>query len=278
MPFSNIKIVLILGPYRNLTTMLATYMNLHKNIIVFNHGYDRMKDVGCDFWNKLTIESYNNFIEFVKKNYLSGKKGDYGGDITLAHASQKKNIISKYAIPIKRDIKYIVLKESGFITNDLRNDFNDFNTINNFMSVFRDKIYFIRPIRTILKSVLSNLITGHYIKYCDLKNKQMLKWYLQDLNWFYNCKKKNIKYFCYFYEKDINNINNIYCKFLELELIDTLCYDVKITDTTSYNINQEDSLVIKNLFYNNEINKELFNELIHNDSSMSELNNIIKII
>ena len=72
-----IKIVFILGPYRNLTTMLATYMNLHENIIVFNHGYGRLKNAECDFWNKMTEESYK-FIKFIEENYLLGKRGSYG--------------------------------------------------------------------------------------------------------------------------------------------------------------------------------------------------------
>ena len=268
-----IKIVFILGPYRNLTTMLATYMNLHENIIVFNHGYNRLKDNGCDFWNKMTKKSYNKFVKFIKENYLLGKRGCYGGDIVLAHASDKKNVISKYIPPIKKNIKYILIKDSGRITNDLRNNFKDFNKIIRLLSYFKDKIYFIRPVRNILKSVLSNQKTGHYKIYSELKNKKdMYKWYLQDLNWFYMCKNNinggYLDQFCYFYEKDINEINSIFCNFLKLKLTHTLCNEFKLTDETSTDILPEYKLVINNLFKNKKINKELFNELIRSDDSI----------
>lgn len=270
-----IKIVFILGPYRNLTTMLATYMNLHENIIVFNHGYGRLKNAECDFWNKMTEESYNKFIKFIEENYLLGKRGSYGGDITLAHASDKNNIISKYIPPIKKNEKYIVIKESGLITNDLRNNFKDFDKINRLLSYFKDKIYFIRPVRNILKSVLSNHKTGKYNKYSELKNKDdMFKWYLQDLNWFYICKKKYLDQFCYFYEKDINEINSIFCNFLKLNLTNTLCNEFKLTDKTSVHILPKYKLVLNDLLKKENINKKLFNELIRCDDSISKINKL----
>lgn len=125
-------------------------MNLHENIIVFYHGYDRLKDDGCDFWNKMTEESYNKFVKFIEVNYLLGNRGNYGGDITLAHASDKRNVISKYISPIKQNVKYILIKDSEKIKNDLRNNFKDFDKINRLLSYFKDKLYFIRPVRNIL--------------------------------------------------------------------------------------------------------------------------------
>jgi hypothetical protein len=270
-----IKVVFILGPYRNLTTMLSTYINLHENVLVFNHGYHRIKKYGCDFWNKMTEESYNNFIKFVNENYLLGSRGQKGGNITYAHASDKKNVISKYNVPIKKNIKYILIKDSGRITNDLRINFKDFDKINELLSFFNGKIYFIRPIRNILKSVLSNQSTGTYKLYSELKIKNdMFKWYLEDLNWFYICKKTHPDIFCYFYEKDISKINSIFCDFLKLKLTDTLCNEFKITDNRVVNILPIYKLVLNNLLKNNNINKELFNELIQNDANISEINNL----
>ena len=270
-----IKVIFILGPYRNLTTMLSSYMNLHENIVVFNHGYNRIKNNGSDFWNKMTEQSYNKFVNFVIKNYTKGKRGDFGGDITLSHAYDKKNIISKYKVPFKKNIKYILLKESGLITNDLRSNFSDIDKIHELISFYKDKIYFIRPIRNILKSVLSNQHTLKWKKYAELTNKKdMLNWYLQDLNWFYICKKKYPNIFCYFYEKDINKINSIVCDFLQLKLTDDLCNTFKITDNRIVTILPIYKSVITNLLDEKKININLFNELIKYDCSISKINNL----
>lgn len=270
-----IKIVFILGPYRNLTTMLATYMNLHENIVVFNHGYSRLVNNGCDFWNKMTEESYNKFVKFIELNYLCGKRGSYGGDITLAHASDSKNIISNYKPPVKQNVKYIVIKESGLITNNLRNSFRDVNKINQLLSVYKNRIYFIRPVRNILKCVLSNQNNNYCKIYSGLKKKEdMFEWYLKDLNWFYICKKLYPNNFCYFYEKDINKINSIFCNFLKLNLTDTLCNKFKLTDNTITPILVRYKLVLNNLSKNPNINKELLNELIMHDDSILEINKL----
>ena len=269
------KIVFILGPYRNLTSMLAAYMNLHDNIIVFNHGYDRIKNNGCDFWNKMDEESYHKFIKFICENYLNGERGSFGGNITKSHAKKKKNVISKYTPPIKKNVKYIVIKESGKITNDLRKHFDDFKKINETLSFFKNKLYFIRPIRNILKSVTSN-VEKNYFKFYQLENKEnMFSWYLKDLNWFYICKKMYPSIFCYFYEKDVGEINNIFCKFLKLRLTETLCYEVKITDNRNVNILKKYKIDLNDLLNKKTINKGLFNELIQNDDSISKINKIV---
>lgn len=102
----------------------------------------------------------------------------------------------------------------------------------------------------------------------------MFKYYLRDLNWFYCCKKKRPNIFCYFYEKDIKKINSIFCDFLQLELTDTLCNEFLITDNRVVNILPKYKLDINDLIKNKRIEIELLNELISNDASIAEINNL----
>jgi hypothetical protein len=273
-----IKIIFILGPYRNLTTMVGAHLNYHENIIVFNHGYYRLKEQGLDFWNLLTEQSLNNFVEFVKNNYLQGKSGTYGGNIELSHAFEKKNSLSKYKkqIPEKKNAKYIIIKESGRITKDLRNNLNDFDKINKLIKKFSDRLLFIRPVRNICQAVISNIQTNHY-KYTDYKNRHkrkkdvefidFMKWYIKDLYWFYLNKINHNHNFLYFYESNIIDLNKIMCDFLNIDKSKNMIEDIKISNTRK--INQEHKNIknkaLLELLNNNEINEYIYKEILKKD-------------
>lgn len=273
-----IKIIFILGPYRNLTTMVGAHLNYHENVIVFNHGYYRIKENKLDFWNLLTEESLERFIEYVKNNYLGGKRGTYGGNIELSHAFEKKNSLSKYKknIPIKNDIKYILIKDSGRITSDLRNNISDYQKINNFINKFSDRIMFIRPVRNICQAVLSNIQTNHF-KFTDYphRNKRkkdveyidFMKWYIKDLNWFHLNKVNHNDKFLYFFESNIKNLNQILCSFLNLKLSNNLINDIKISNTRKINQNQKNDKLnaLTQLINNKEISKNIYDEILEKD-------------
>ena len=67
----NIKSVcLMVGPYRNLTTLLAGVMALHPNVQVMNHGMVTLfknKENNMDFWLSFNINNLPNF----NKNYYN---------------------------------------------------------------------------------------------------------------------------------------------------------------------------------------------------------------
>ena len=283
------KVCLILGPYRNLTTMTCSYVNFHENIIVFNHGLQKIKNQNGDFWNKQTLESFNRFTSFVKKNYLGGSRGDKGGSIALSHGYDKKHILSEHRdkIPQKSNVAFIFLKESGRVTKELRSNFSDFTKIDKLISVCNGRVVFIRPVRTIYKSVLSNIETrrvsgrrGLY-DYHKRSNheKNFLEWYLSDLNWFCKCKSKYPDLFLCFYEKDIQRLNEIICNFLDIPLSRNMISEIKVTDTSraatinrwrsiSLEQKQKQIAIMDKMLVHNKLDKLLYTEIREKDLNM----------
>jgi hypothetical protein len=265
------KIILLLGPYRNLSTLISSHINFHEKIIVFNHGYERLLENKCDFWNICTDEYFNNFINFVKTNYLNGSRGHYGGNIIHSHAFDEINILSKYKqnIPDKNNYEYILIKDSGQISYDLHNNnFNNLLKIETLLSNFKDKIFFIRPIRNIYKSALSNTKSGHWRIYkCGNDLENIIKWNINELNWINTCKNKYPKFFLYIFENNIKNINNLFCKFLDLEVSNNLINEVVLTDNKIINDEQNNHLnkILKQLLNNNELDEELYQDLLKNN-------------
>jgi hypothetical protein len=272
MDYSNIKILLFLGPYRNLTTMVGAHLNFHENVIVYNHGYYGFLDNKANFWNKKTDESLNNFVSFVMENYQQGHRGRKGGSILFSHAYDKRNNLYGHRdkIPKKNDIKYIVWKDSGRLMKSVRNSWDDYKTIENLLDVFKGRLYFIRPVRHIYKCVMSNLHYGnfethdlfHPEKSDKTTEETLLEWCVLDLNWFYTLAHKYPKHFIYIFEDDMDDFNKIMTKFLNLPLTKTLV-DVKMSDTRQITPERMEyyGKLIKSLCKNKKINSNLYEEL-----------------
>lgn len=209
---SNIKtLCMVLGPYRNLTTLTASIMSLHPNCQVLNHGLDRIKgDKDLDFllnYSKTTLENFLRYAIFISGG---GKRGDYGGSITLSHAFAENNKMRKsykemYGNKlIKNDIQCLLWKESLHTTNILQKHPQKFQKILN----ESPNIKFILPIRNTLDCAESNINTGMatiYPEITDTKDKKkIIKRILEDYLWIFNLKQQYPDRFFYFFQHEVN--------------------------------------------------------------------------
>ena len=198
------KTLVLLGPYRNLTTLTTALLSLHPNIVAFNHGMIRMPKNVLFYNDPENLSKYEKFVQFILENYQGGKRGSFGGDIRKCHAfdakhkemyelmkseEQQKSFESK-----SQQAKAVVWKESGRLTKYLRKNgnFKYFARIEKLLKE-NPNLIFLRPIRNPVDCTQSNIDTDHYMvtdfnrdKFPNAKNKKyaFLRWVINDLIWF----------------------------------------------------------------------------------------------
>lgn len=254
---------IILGPYRNLTTLTAGILSLHPNCQILNHAGIRLLP-----WKKLNI--FNNLSENELEKfkqyavYMSGggKRGDWGGSITFSHAFTHKKMSELYRDRfgdnlIKKEINSLVWKESLRIANYIKNKKINMKELLERTSELR----FILPVRNPLDCALSNIKTGKTKLFGDLNDstslKQTITVILEEFRWFLDLRANSPEKFYYYFQHSFNEkMLNELCDFLQLKRdkkwvensMDV--FDMK----SSYKF---DSDIIE--FYKKEINR-LFNE------------------
>jgi len=110
-----------LCPYRNLTTLTAATLALHRNIQVMNHGGRRLLDAGAlEFFSRPDESTYTRFCSSLLELSGSGKRGNFGGSITYSHAFDHQIMREAYERRfsgnlMKHQIRSILWKESGIV-------------------------------------------------------------------------------------------------------------------------------------------------------------------
>ena len=202
--FHKIKTVcLTLGPYRNLTTLNAAIISLHPTCQVLNHASDRI--LGKCPGKMLTEYSDKNFKRFVEFAVLisgGGKRGRYGGSITLSHAFDHPIVRGKYQSRygeklVKEGIECLFWKESMRLTNYIREKNIDLADL----ILKNSKLKFFMPIRNPLDCTSSNLKSGHSKYFRALVNlsvENLLECIIKEIRWFLDMRKKfPERFFCY---------------------------------------------------------------------------------
>jgi hypothetical protein len=226
---TNCKTVcLTLGPYRNLTTLTAAVLFLHPNCQVLNHAGDRIfGNNEVNFLINYSRNKFDNFIEFATKISSGGKRGDYGGSITLAHAFDSryplKEIFQKSGQNmVKNRIDCLFWKESLRISNFIREYQVDLQLIFN----KEERLRFLMPIRNPLDCAKSNLKTGHAYRFANVNRsssiEEVLLAVLNEIHWFARYKEMFPNRFFYFFEHSISrNMLEDLTKFLMLDKDET---------------------------------------------------------
>jgi hypothetical protein len=157
-----INVGLILGPYRNLTTLTASILSLHPDSQVLNHGGKRLLRGRQDFIAAYSDERLDRFCTSALEASVSGKRGDYGGSIRLSHAFDSEAVSVLYEDRygnemIKEHIACLVWKESQLVTNKIR---SSPDKINHLIEV-APRLRYLMPVRNPLDCAMSNMRTGH---------------------------------------------------------------------------------------------------------------------
>lgn len=204
------SVCLILGPYRNLTTLTAATLFLHPNCQVLNHAGKRIYDNNeVDFLSNYSRERFNRFIQFAIHISGKGKKGGFGGSITHSHAfnpiHEMKNIFSETGYKlIKNQINCLFWKESLITSNLIHEKHID---LKNLLSK-EERLRFLMPIRNPLDCAVSNLKTGQVTQFINLDKSstvsEVMLEILKGIHWFASHKKDHEDRFFYYFGHSLN--------------------------------------------------------------------------
>ena len=159
----NLKTVgLILGPYRNLTTLTAAVLSLHPNTQVLNHAGPRLLTGRRNFVERPDEARLNRFVDAALGASTEGRRGTFGGSIQFSHAFDRENLRESYQRRygdqvMKDDVRCFVWKESGRVTQLLRGSSDGIEKL----TEATPKVRFLQPVRNLLDCTQSNLATNH---------------------------------------------------------------------------------------------------------------------
>jgi len=200
-------VCLLLGPYRNLTTLTASTLFLHPNCQVLNHAGQRVfgnKEI--DFLFDDRQERLDRFLQFAVCLSEKGTRGRHGGSITHSHAFSEyhdmKAVFDKAKLPlVKNTIQCLVWKESLRTANTIRERRIDMRRL----LEQEGRLRFLMPVRNPLDCAASNLKTGHAKLFRGSCRSffDVLDAILNEIVWFVELEQKYPDRFFHFYEYDI---------------------------------------------------------------------------
>jgi hypothetical protein len=227
---------LILGPYRNLTTLLSAIVSLHPNAQVLNHAYDRVVNIqNLNIFTNYDKEKFKTLINYIIEISAEGTRGSYGGSILHSHAyanhpQMRETYQERYGEnKVKDEIKSIVWKESLSVTRYIKSPQTD--DIRNLLEQC-PQLRLLLPIRNPIDCAISNLQTGTMAQVLTGSEKptfeMCLKTILSEVEWFDKLMIEFPDQMMMFSQNQFNpkGINSL-ASFLEIDCTDAWQQDVK---------------------------------------------------
>jgi hypothetical protein len=155
------SVCILLGPYRNLTTLTCSVLSLHRQCIALNHaGVRTLTNPRLNFLRDYTPEKFDEFVRYAVYASRGGARGTYGGNIRLSHAfdsEEMQQAAAKLEGSARGKTKSLVWKDSHLVTNFLRTQRIDVLALLERNAQLR----FLLPVRNPIDCAISNLHTGH---------------------------------------------------------------------------------------------------------------------
>jgi hypothetical protein len=197
---------LILGPYRNLTTLTASVLSLHPECQALNHAGPRLLKGRRDFIRHPGPKSLDRFCRAGLEASTSGRRHDHGGSIRYSHAFDREEMKELYQARygdqvMKDDVKVLVWKESGFVTDRIRAEPDRIDRL------IREepRLRFLMPVRHPFDCAQSNVRTGHAerIHGADPSDiSSILDRILEMIGWFGSLMQSHPDRFFLFFQND----------------------------------------------------------------------------
>jgi hypothetical protein len=162
-------VAVVLGPYRNLTTLTASALALHPQVQVLNHAAERLWQAPeADFLSWPDEAHLRPFIEKALVASTGGKRGQHGGSILMSHAFDEESLQGLYAarfgdLLLKPDARVLVWKDSMLVQKKLMARQGAINQVLDALPQVR----FLLPIRHPLDCAVSNIKNQHVIAILD---------------------------------------------------------------------------------------------------------------
>jgi hypothetical protein len=201
-----LNVGMILGPYRNLTTLTASILSLHPDCQVLNHGGKRLLHGRQDFIAAYDDDRLDRFCASAIEASVSGKRGEYGGSIRVSHAFDSEVLSDLYEKRygnemLKENIACLVWKESQLVTNRIRSSPDNMRHL----IEAAPRLRFLMPVRNPVDCALSNMRTGHaeHIEGADRSDlANVLDRILEEIAWFSRVSAGHPDRFLMFFQDD----------------------------------------------------------------------------
>ena len=210
---------LILGPYRNLTTLTASVLSLHPECQALNHAGPRLLKGRWDFIED--VRRLDRFCSAALEASTSGRRHDHGGSIQYSHAFDRKDMQELYHARfgdrvIKDDVRVLVWKESGLVTERIREKPGRMARLIG----GEPRLRFLLPVRHPFDTAQSNMRTGHAerIPGADPTDAaSILDRIIETIGWFGALMKQHPdRFFMFFQDDDPTTIADGFVQTLEL--------------------------------------------------------------
>ena len=162
-------VAVVLGPYRNLTTLTASALALHPEVQVLNHAAFRLFEMpAVDFLLRPDTAHLRAFVEKALALSTGGRRGQHGGSILMSHAFDEESLQALYAarygaLLLKPTARVLVWKDSMLVQKRLMEHPGSMQRLVEALPHTR----FILPIRHPLDCAISNIKNQHVIAILD---------------------------------------------------------------------------------------------------------------
>lgn len=204
------SVCIVLGPYRNLTTLTVSVAALHPSCQVLNHAASRILPVApANFLLDYTDHKFENFVRWAMVMSTRGRRGIYGGSVLHAHAFDDERLRAAYRrrygdALIKPVVRCLLWKDSMRLQNYIRREAVDLPRL----FAMNPKIRFLLPIRHPLDCAMSNMRTGHarfLVGRSEFRLPEVLEAILGSIAWFLKHQDVYPTRFESFTESDISS-------------------------------------------------------------------------
>lgn len=216
-------LICLAGPYRNLTTLTASFAALHPNCQVLNHAQERiLPHQEVDFFSNYTNDKWVQFLQYALALSIGGERGRKGGSILQSHAfdhGKVKNLYhSRYGNTlIKKDVLSVLWKEGLYLANHLKKN----NSTPLRLIEKQPKLKFILPVRNVLDCAISNKNTTLAYIFNGLdKNssvEEIISTILDEYVVFFKNQKEKPSHFFHYFEHSFDKKTlNDFCLFAKI--------------------------------------------------------------
>jgi len=162
-------VAVVLGPYRNLTTLTASALALHPDVQVLNHAFFRLSKMPeADFLGHPDATHLHAFVRQALVASTGGRRGQHGGSILMSHAFDEEGLQALYArrygaLLLKPAARVLVWKDSMLVQKRLMDTPGSIDRLIEALPQVR----FLLPVRHPLDCALSNIKNQHVLAIID---------------------------------------------------------------------------------------------------------------
>jgi len=205
-------VCVLLGPYRNLTSLTASIVFLHPEAQVLNHALLRVSPLpAVNFLDNPQGPVFDNFIRYAVHLSQAGRKEDWdlGGTLTVSHAFTDHPVMQqtyekRYGDRmLKKEVRCLLWKESMRVSNYLQENSTDLAGL----CTKLPRLRFLMPVRNPMDCAVSNLKTGHARHLVDKGSEtfeDVLDRIMREIAWFKSYEARMPDRFFSYYQFDFN--------------------------------------------------------------------------